>query len=613
MKNILKNYYGFIIGFLLVSSVALGAKYYGDGIFDTVGIGSTQAVHSSNVLDIRSTTKSSRPCPVMTETQRDAIASPQNGNCVFNSTTNKLNFYEASAWEEVGSGGGGSGNVVGPVSSTLDAVARYDDTSGELLADSLFTISDAGVGSGLTQFNLENLRLDGSVISSTNSNGNIQLTPNGTGKTQLPLNKGLLLSDDDSSVGVTVKVPATLSSDWTLTLPDNDGTVDYVLRTDGNGVTSWVAQSGGFADPLTTNGDIIARIGGVTTRLPIGSDGEVLTVTSGLPSWEAGGGGSGDVVGPVSSTLDAVARYDDTSGELLADSLVTISDTGVVSGATQLNVDNLRIDGNVLSSTNLNGDINLTPNGVGQTVVKNINVDGPLKAAGTSLDPASTGAGVTLSVPSYMSTNLTNSGLISITGIVPSGFPYFTITNNTGNAVTILNEQGTSANQIVTGVGTDVSLPNGASMLMFYINSKWSIIGAPSVGTIVNSRWTLTALTLNSNTGVANQTIWVKRMQQDMWIRGSVQYSGAGANSTFTLQLPGGNTIDNTVTVGSSVNDMFNMGMWYDDAGGLSNAYSAVRAGASTISFRRANELNSNQFAANDRFTFFIIVPITGW
>lgn len=43
---------------------------------------------------------------------------------------------------------------------------------------------------------------------------------------------------------------------------------------------------------LTTNGDIFIRSGGVVSRLGIGSNGHVLTVASGLPSWAAAGGGS---------------------------------------------------------------------------------------------------------------------------------------------------------------------------------------------------------------------------------------------------------------------------------------------------------------------------------
>jgi len=49
-----------------------------------------------------STANGSRPCPVMTEAQRDAIASPAEGDCVVNSTENSLNFYLSSAWGKVG-------------------------------------------------------------------------------------------------------------------------------------------------------------------------------------------------------------------------------------------------------------------------------------------------------------------------------------------------------------------------------------------------------------------------------------------------------------------------------------------------------------------------------
>ncbi len=43
-----------------------------------------------------------------------------------------------------------------------------------------------------------------------------------------------------------------------------------------------------------------------------------------------GGGGSGDVVGPATATDNALARYDGTTGELLQDSAVTVSDSGNV-------------------------------------------------------------------------------------------------------------------------------------------------------------------------------------------------------------------------------------------------------------------------------------------
>lgn len=53
-------------------------------------------------------------------------------------------------------------------------------------------------------------------------------------------------------------------------------------------------------------------------------------ITGQLDLTGAAGSGTGDVVGPASSTDNAVARYDGVTGKLLQDSLVTIDDSGTV-------------------------------------------------------------------------------------------------------------------------------------------------------------------------------------------------------------------------------------------------------------------------------------------
>lgn len=52
------------------------------------------------LFQMDSTTKGFLP-PRMTTTQRDAISSPPAGLVIYNSTTNKINFYNGSAWEAV--------------------------------------------------------------------------------------------------------------------------------------------------------------------------------------------------------------------------------------------------------------------------------------------------------------------------------------------------------------------------------------------------------------------------------------------------------------------------------------------------------------------------------
>ena len=69
------------------------------GANSNVGIGTT-APSSKAILDLTSTTKGLL-LPRMTTTQRDAITSPDAGLIIYNTTSNKLNFYNGSAWEVV--------------------------------------------------------------------------------------------------------------------------------------------------------------------------------------------------------------------------------------------------------------------------------------------------------------------------------------------------------------------------------------------------------------------------------------------------------------------------------------------------------------------------------
>jgi hypothetical protein len=74
---------------------------------------------------------------------------------------------------------------------------------------------------------------------------------------------------------VSMRAPAAIGADWTMTLPPNPGTAGFALITDGSGVTNW---SGALPpDPMTTPYDIIYRnAANVTSRLPVGTFGQGL-------------------------------------------------------------------------------------------------------------------------------------------------------------------------------------------------------------------------------------------------------------------------------------------------------------------------------------------------
>ena len=85
------------------------------------------------------------------------------------------------------------------------------------------------------------------------------------------------------------------------------GTTGQVLKKNSNTDMDfvWGADSAGMTNPMTTTGDTIYSSSGSTpARLGIGSTGQVLTVSGGLPTWStpAGGGKILQVVSNVNAT-----------------------------------------------------------------------------------------------------------------------------------------------------------------------------------------------------------------------------------------------------------------------------------------------------------------------
>ena len=101
----------------------------------------------------------------------------------------------------------------------------------------------------------DNIKLDGNAISSTNTNGNIQLFPNGTGYTELygNTNAGTIrFNCENNSHGVTVQGPAhSASATYTVKLPNTLGLTQAsgLVTSDANGVVSF---DNGTIDESTT-------------------------------------------------------------------------------------------------------------------------------------------------------------------------------------------------------------------------------------------------------------------------------------------------------------------------------------------------------------------------
>lgn len=115
------------------------------------------------------------------------------------------------------------------------------------------------------------------------------------------------------------------------------GGLDYRYDAAGN---DWVSLSP-LTNPMTTPGDlIVGGVDGVPARLAVGTNGHVLRVVGGVPTYTDESAAAGDVVGPAGSTNLRIAVFGDATGKLLADGGKTIAEVlapavqSVVSAAT---------------------------------------------------------------------------------------------------------------------------------------------------------------------------------------------------------------------------------------------------------------------------------------
>ena len=216
--------------------------------------------------------------------QSAAQVSASENNEKTSATPGNIGSFDYSGWWRAlhqaiiavdGSGGGGTGDVVGPASSLVNLFALYADTTGKLIKTSNANCSiDAG---GNANF--------GSVIAGTSLS---VVNASATDSTRL-----FNLENAGSNVGRISFLVGNQNPEGLVT----SNTGDIYLR------------------DSTTNSRIYQlRAAGATANTP----------------WVDIGGTGGDVFGAASSTDNAFARWDLTTGKLLQDSVAaTLGDTGI--------------------------------------------------------------------------------------------------------------------------------------------------------------------------------------------------------------------------------------------------------------------------------------------
>ncbi len=275
-----------------------------------------------------------------------------NGNIAVGGSNNELRFYEGA-------------NYVGFEAPALAAdkiwvLPAADGSNGQVLktdgSGNLGWVTAGGLSDIVQDSSPQlggNLDVNNNSLV-TASNGNIQLDPNGSGVVIFRGNatKGsgqFKLNCENNSHGVTLKGPPhSAAANYTLTLPNDDGSNGQVLKTDGSGVLSWVSQpASGMTDIIQ---DTSPQLGGnldVNNNQIISTGNANITITP---------GGTGDV----QLSADTVQV-----GDTDVDATITTSGGGDLT----LNTNNGNNSGFIKIPDGVNSSIEITPHGSGSVKV----------------------------------------------------------------------------------------------------------------------------------------------------------------------------------------------------------------------------------------------------
>ena len=433
---------------------------------------------------------------------------------------------------QIGAGGGGSGDVVGPASATDNAITRYDGTTGKLIQNSTITLDDNGniINANSLGFDTTPATVPATVGTMSWDDGDgvpSVLLKGGTSTLQVGTQEYARVYNDSGTtltIGKVVYISGAQGNRVAVKLARADveatsfGTIGVVSETIANGAEGFILVSGALYKLNT-----IGLVAGATVYLSPTTAGAITTTKPQAPDQLV-------VIGwveRVHATVGSIYVKIDNGYELNE-----LHDVRIISPASG----NLLIYDASTSPIGVWKNAFLTAgtaisvsNGAGSITVNNTGVTSLTGTANEVDVSASTGA-ITLSLPSTINADTTGNAATAT------------------SATTATNVAGGTANQIPyqTGAGATsfIVAPTTASTALTWSGSAFTWAAAGGGNTVYDS-FTATAsqTTFTTSTTYTSGKISVYANGVRM-VNGSDVTVTGGTSVVFAIGLAAGTTVD---------------------------------------------------------------------
>ena len=287
------------------------------------------------------------------------------------------------------------------ISGSLTHTGNYSQSGNSTIVGDLTVSQDLDIG-GIAQF--EEIKIEDNIITTTTSNNNLELRAHGTGKVVIPNNDvqitGNLTVDGTftvSNINSTGDISANRFSTGDIRIEDNfiettNSNSDLELRAAGTGAV--------IAEGFTFQGNNISATGDITLspgsekiilsstgaiKLPVGTTAQRPTAVAGqlrynseLNRFEGYNGanwinikGVEDLDANTKVTAENTEGGNDDTIRFVVNNATIVDVDSTRLNAPKVIVDDIQIDGNVISTITTNADLQFTANGTGSVVIDN--------------------------------------------------------------------------------------------------------------------------------------------------------------------------------------------------------------------------------------------------